>query len=137
MNEMPYLIGQLLHVADELHTLYCNAVRGGSIPPQLIGNALFITACETPSAAVSQLSLRIVPYLAWAKQYRHKNITKDGEESWRAGWYLRLFEETANQLIPTLSEKSRFSDFEKAQLFLGYLASFPKKNTENQTLGEE
>ena len=137
MNEMPYLIGQLLHVADELHTLYCNAVRGGSIPPQLIGNALFITACETPSAAVSQLSLRIVPYLAWAKQYRHKNITKDGEESWRAGWYLRLFEETANQLIPTLSEKSRFSDFEKAQLFLGYLASFPKKNTENQTLGDE
>lgn len=137
MNEMPYLIGQLLHVADELHTLYCNAVRGGSIPPQLIGNALFVTAGETPSAAISQLSLRIAPYIAWAKQYRHKKIETKGEESWRAGWYLRLFEDTANQLLPILSEKTRFSDFEKAQLFLGYLASFPKKNNENQTLGDE
>lgn len=137
MNEMPYLIGQLLHVADELHTLYSKDIRNGKIPSQLLGNALITTAGENPLNAISQLQHRITPYIAWAKQYRHKNITEEGKESWRAGWYLRLFEETANQLIPTLSEKSRFSDFEKAQLFLGYLASFPKKNTENQTSGDE
>lgn len=37
MEEMAYLLGQLLHVSDELHTLYCKAKRDGDIPPQLAG----------------------------------------------------------------------------------------------------
>ncbi len=134
MNEMPYLIGQLLHIADELHTLYCTVVRKGDIPPQLCGNSLLITAGETPSVAISQLALRMNPYLAWAKKYRHGNIETKGKESWRARWYLNLFEKTSTQLIPVLTEKTRFNDFEKSQLFLGYLASLSETNT--TTAGE-
>lgn len=126
MENMAYLVGQLLKISDELHTLYCKAVRGGDVPPQLAGSALFVTAGEIPHQAITQLSIRMNPYITWAKQYRYKNIKDEGKESWKAAWYLRLFEDIANKLRLTLSDSSRFSEFEKAQLFIGYLASFPK-----------
>ena len=37
MEELAYLLGELLHVSDELHTLYCKIKRNGDIPPQLVG----------------------------------------------------------------------------------------------------
>ncbi|MHB1391736.1 MAG: hypothetical protein ACYCYE_01420 [Clostridia bacterium] len=126
MENMAYLVGQLLKISDELHTLYCNVVRSGDIPPQLAGSALFVTAGETPYQAITQLSLRMNPYITWAKQYRFKNIKDEGKESWKAAWYLKLFEDVANKLSLTMADSARFSDFEKAQLFIGYLASFPK-----------
>ncbi|MEA4892454.1 MAG: hypothetical protein VB085_07810 [Peptococcaceae bacterium] len=143
MESMAYLVGQLLHISDELHALYCKVVRNDDFPPQLAGSALFVTAGETPNLAISQLSVRMTPYIAWSKQYRYKNIEEKGIESWRAGWYLNLFEMTANGLAQIISEVIRFNDFEKAQLFIGYLASFPKRETtiettktnENDTIG--
>ncbi len=136
MKNQAYLIGQLLHISDELHAHYCNVVRDGSIPAQLVGSALFVTAQETPTQALSQLSTRVLPYIAWAKQYQYKNIEEKGKESWKAGWYLRLYKETADQLLSELTEKTRFTDLEKAELFLGYLASFPKKENTAQNNGE-
>jgi len=126
MENMAYLVGQLLKISDELHTLYCKVVRSGDVPPQLAGSALFVTAGETPYQAITQLSLRMNPYITWAKQYRFKNIKDEGKESWKAAWYLKLFEDVANKLSLTMPDSTRFSDFEKAQLFIGYLASFPK-----------
>lgn len=127
MENMAYLVGQLLKISDELHTLYCKVVRGGDVPPQVAGSALFVTAGETPHRAITQLSLRMNPYITWAKQYRFKNIKDEGKESWKAAWYLKLFEDVANKLSLTMVNSTRFSDFEKAQLFIGYLASFPKR----------
>lgn len=127
MENMAYLVGQLLHISDEIHALYCKVVRNGDIPLQLAGSSMFVTAGETPNLAISQLSVRISPYIMWAKQYRYKNIKETGKESWRAGWYLSLFETTANKLNQAISDITRFSDYEKAQLFIGYMASFPKK----------
>lgn len=126
MENMAYLVGQLLKISDELHTLYCKVVRGGDVPPQLAGSALFVTAGEIPHQAITQLSIRMNPYITWAKQYRFKNIKDEGKESWKAAWYLKLYEDAANKLRLALSDSLRFSDFEKAQLFIGYLASFPK-----------
>lgn len=140
-----YLIGQILKISDELHALYCNIVRGGDIPPQLVGNSMFLTASETPIQALAQLSTRMNPYISWAKQYRTKSIKDKGKESWRAGWYLSLYEDTANKLLSVLTDSTRFDDFGKAQVFIGYLAAFPKKtkhltedvSTENNTNTEE
>lgn len=126
MENTAYLLGQILKISDELHTLYCKAVRSGDIPPQLAGSALFVSAGETPYQAITQLSLRINPYITWAKQYRYKNIKEEGKESWKAAWFLKLFEETADKLSSAMTESTRFNDFEKSQLFIGYLASFPK-----------
>jgi hypothetical protein len=127
MENMAYLVGQILKVSDELHTLYCKVVRSGEVPPQLAGSALFVTAGETPYQALAQLSLRINPYITWAKQYRFKNIDKKYEESWKAAWYLNLYENTANKLRLVMKDSTRFNDYDKAQLFIGYLSSFPKR----------
>ncbi|GMO30627.1 MAG: hypothetical protein Ta2F_05910 [Termitinemataceae bacterium] len=127
MENNPYLIGQILKVSDELHTLYCKVVRDGDIPPQLAGNSVFITASETPDQALSQLRLRMNPYISWAKQYCTKSITEKGKESWKAGWYLKLYEDAATKLNLNNLNVTRFNDAEKAQVFIGYLAAFPKK----------
>ena len=128
-----YLIGQMLKVSDELHAFYCKVKREGDVPPQLAGNSVFVTATETPYRAVAQLATRMNPYIAWAKQFRAiKN-----EESWRAGWYLSLYEVIMDKLNQVLEETTRFNEFEKAQVFIGYLASLPKKEkieTKSETI---
>ena len=137
MENMAYLVGQLLKISDELHTLYCKVIRGGDVPPQLAGSALVVTAGETPNQAIAQLSLRMNPYIIWAKQYRFQNITNKNEESWRAGWYLSLYEDVANKLHSTMTELTRFGDYDKAQLFIGYLASFPKRESSVTAMGDD
>lgn len=127
MENTAYLVGQVLRISDELHALYCNCVRDGNIPPQLAGNSMFVTASEMPAQALSQLSTRMNPYISWAKQYRTKNISEKGKESWRAGWYLGLYEEVANKLHFALTNSTKFDDFSKAEVFIGYLATFPKR----------
>lgn len=134
MEELAYLLGQLLHVSDELHTLYCKVKRDGDIPPQLAGAALFVTAGEMPYQALAQLGIRMNPYYMWAKQYRHMDITEEGRESWRAKWILGLFEQLSNKIGPMMDKAVRFSDYEKAQLFIGYMASLPKKDTPDESV---
>lgn len=137
MENMAYLVGQLLKISDELQTLYCKVVRGGDVPPQLVGSALFATAGETPNQAIAQLSLRMNPYITWAKQYRFKNIKTKNEESWRARWYLSLYEDVADKLVSAMTDSTRFGDFDKAQLFIGYLASFPKRESSVTAIGDD
>ena len=43
------------------------------------------------------------------------------------GWYLSQLEDISGKLHQTMTEPTRFNDFDKAQLFLGYLAAFPKR----------
>lgn len=127
MEELAYLLGQLLHVSDELHTLYCKCKRDNEIPPQLAGGALFVSAGVMPYQALSQLSVRMQPYIAWAKQYRFEEIIAEGKESWRAKWLLRLYEKLSDKLHPRMDKTIRFGDYERAQLFIGYMASLSQK----------
>ena len=129
MENIPYLIGQILKISDELHAFYCKIVRDGNIPPQLVGNSLMISALETPERMLAMLAQRMTPYIAWAKQYRTKNCEIQGKECWRAAWYLGLYERNASIFGNKLDvlQNTRFGDREKAELFIGYLADFPKK----------
>ena len=129
MEDIPYLIGQILKVSDELHAFYCKVVRDDSVPPQLAGNSLMASALEMPERTLAQLGQRMLPYLAWAKQYRTKKIDEKGKESWRAAWYLGLYERNASIFRDKFTEfkNVQLSDREKAELFIGYLADFPKK----------
>ncbi|HHW94528.1 MAG TPA: hypothetical protein GX736_01160 [Mogibacterium sp.] len=144
MNKFPYQYGQLLKVSDELHTLYCNVVRKGEVPPQLAGSGLYQTAVDSPVRALRQLGQRMNPYITWAKYYRTKNVPEEGKESWRAGWLLALYEKIANALYAEwMCEeneqgiKVKFNDAEKAQLFIGYLASFPKNEKKINEISDE
>ena len=132
MENIPYCYGQLLKVSDELHALYCRVVRKGNegqdpYPPQFVGASLFQSAAEQPLKTLNMLRQRINPYIAWAKSYR----LKEAEESWRAGWFLSLYEKLApafKDWTPVL----RFTDEEKVQLFIGYLASLKQNQSDTQ-----
>ena len=110
-------------------------VRKGDFPPQFLGSGLYRNASETPARTLNILSQRIMPYYAWAKSYRYKERTEPGKESWRAAWLYHQFERIMNQLREKWTVPSRFDEEEKAQLFIGYLAAFPKK--EESTINEE
>lgn len=137
MENLPYLYGQLLKAADELHALYCTVVRNGDIPPQLVGSSLFQSAAEAPARTMQMLSQRFIPYYSWAKSYRLKNIRESGKESWRAGWLYGICEKIMGKLQENWTAQTRFSDEEKAQLFIGYLAAFPKKEQAEQNIEED
>ena len=127
MENMPYLYGQLLKAADELQVLYCKVVRNGDIPPQLVGASVFQSAAEMPVRTLSVLSQRIMPYYSWAKSYRWEKIETKGTESWKAQWLYNVCERITTSLYAAWTPKTRFTDEEKAQLFIGYMAEFPKK----------
>ena len=119
MEKVPFLVGRMLKLADELHALYCKEVRN-ELPPQLVGNALMSAALDSPIQALSQLALRLKPYYGWAQTFR-------GNESGKlAGYFIGQYGEVAAKLaeetLPT-----RFNDAERAQLLLGYLASNKKQ----------
>lgn len=138
MQEFPYLFGQLLKVSDALHELYCRVVRSNDVPNALAGSGLYVAGTEQPYKTLAVLGQRMNPYITWAKSYRTKGILKKDEESWRAGWYLALYEKIATRLYAAWGNHTRFNEKEKAQYFIGYLAEFPKKEkAEEQQPGEQ
>ena len=136
MDNLPYLYGQLLKAADELHALYCKVVRKGEIPPQLAGGGLVLAAVEAPVRTLNVLSQRIMPYYTWAKSYRLQGSQLEGKESWRAGWLYRLCEDITGKIKQNWTMQTRLNEEEKAQMFIGYLAAFPKSE-KNETKTEE
>ena len=142
MDNLPYLYGQLLKAADELHALYCKVVRKGEIPPQLAGSSLFAAAVEAPVRTLNVMCQRIMPYYTWAKSYRLQGIQIEGKGSWRAGWLYRLCEGIMGKIEQNWTMQTRLNEEEKAQMFIGYLAAFPKSeknetNTKEGTINEQ
>lgn len=119
MKSSAYLVGRLLSLADDLHYKYCRHVRKGSVPPQLVGNALMPTALETPEKALSVLSQRILPYWAWGKAF------SDGDDVGLVKYFLKQIGEITNELKES-GIHSTCSDADKAQMLLGYLARSDK-----------
>lgn len=115
MTSPAFLVGRFLNLADSLHLEYCKGVRNGSIPPQLVGNALMATALETPEKALSMLSQRVLPYQAWAR------TVKDGDRVGLVKTFLKQLGEVSEQLKDTTMPQ-RSNDADKAQMLLGYLA---------------
>lgn len=137
MNDFPYLFGQLLKVSDALHEMYCRVVRDNDMPNTLAGSGLYFAGAEQPYKMLAVLGQRMNPYIAWAKSYRTKGIQKKNEESWRAGWYLALYESIATQLYAAWGSQTRFNEEAKAQYFIGYLSAFPKKEQTDRQHGDE
>lgn len=121
MNSVAYLVGRFLSLADDLHLKYCQYVRKGAAPPQLVGNALMPTALETPEKALSMLSQRILPYQAWAK------IVKEGNDIGLVKYLLGQLGEVSDKL-KDLNIPAQCTDADKAQILLGYLARPEKTN---------
>lgn len=119
MNETAFQLGRLLSMADTLHREYCVHVRKGSIPPQLIGNALMPAAADNPEDAIDRLRERLNIYQAWATKI-------SGEEYRLAKWAVGQMGETCHAIkrpLPTKTDQTF-----RAELFLGYMARSPKEN---------
>ena len=128
MASPAFLVGRLLALADSLHFQYCQGVRNGQVPGQLLGNALMATALETPEAALALYAQRILPYQAWA---RTRQPQGNGPEA-LAKHFLSLLGDICSEISLTDIPK-RASDADKAQLILGYLAKSPAKTEPNPT----
>ena len=125
MKSSSYLIGRLLSLADQLHYHYCKHVREGSIPPQLMGNALMPTALEQPITALALYCNRILPYQAWAKATQDKEAIGFLHELGKIALELgNICDEDA-----TITIAETCTDAEKAQMLLGYLACAEKSES--------
>ncbi len=124
MHESPFLIGRLLSLADQLHEQYCRGPRKGSMPSQLIGNALMLAALEQPTQALALLSQRILPYQAWAKTVQGGNV---GLVKYFLGEMGKLSNELATLPLP-----ERCDDAAKAQMLLGYLVRTEKSDNSSE-----
>ena len=124
MMNAPYLVGNMLKIADDLHALYCKEVRKGKLPPQLLGNALMVAALESPEQALSQLAQRIPPYLGWA---RTNNTDSAGLSRYFLKSYGEIEAKIRGQQLPM-----RLNDPDRAQLLLGYIAASEKSESTNE-----
>lgn len=135
MKSPPYLVGRLLSLADQLHYHYCKHVRDGSVPPQLMGNALMATALEEPVKALALYCNRILPYQAWAK-------TVSGDAAGLARYFLSELGKVSSELGDVCSEEpsksipERCTDGDKAQMLIGYLARQEKSDSETSQHGD-
>jgi len=123
MKTAPYLIGRMLSLADQIHYHYCQHVRKGSVPAQLIGNALMTTALEEPEKALALYAQRILPYQAWAK-------TTSGDDAGLAKYFLSELGKVCSE-VALVDVPCRCADIDKAQMLLGYLAKTEKSDSIN------
>lgn len=114
MKDTFFYVGRFLSLIDTLHLEYCKNVRGGNIPPQLLGNAHFQIALDNPVSALDILSRRINIYQAWTKK-------EQGEQVKLARWTVGQLGKTADYLSEKTLPTSTTS-IERAQILLGYLA---------------
>jgi hypothetical protein len=119
MNDTAFQLGRLLSLADTLHREYCVHVRKGSIPPQLIGNALMPATADNPEDAIDRLRERMNIYQAWATKV-------SGEEYRLAKWAVGQMGEICHAIKRPLPRKT--DQTFRAELFLGYMARRPKEN---------
>ncbi len=119
MKEVGYNIGRLFSLVDCLHKEYCKNIRDGEIPNQLLGNATFRAALDSPVRGLSRLSERMPVYKAWIDR-------QSGEKFRLAFWANNEMGKVAEQLsemdIPETAD-----DTLKAQMLLGYLAHTESK----------
>lgn len=127
MKEPPYLIGKLLSLADQLHVKYCQEVRKGQVPPQLVGNALMTSAMETPKKALSLFWQRIKPYYAWAQ-------TVQGGDNVRLVKYFLGEMGRVSTALAKMDLPNRSSETDKVAMLLGYLSRSEKLNYNSEKI---
>ncbi|KAF0189584.1 MAG: hypothetical protein FD168_839 [Desulfobulbaceae bacterium] len=126
MKESAFLLGRFLRVADEIHRLYCEVVRKKDLPPELCGSSMLVSMMEAPGMALDQLAMRSAPYVKWASAYH------DDEKGGLVHYWMQQWSEIADQLHKQ-EWSTRMGAEDRAQVFLGYLASFPKREKTSES----
>lgn len=138
MGDTAFKLGQLLAAADVIHAGYCADVRGGSVPPSLLGNQVFTMAQNSPAKALATLCRRWKPYDGWARKAARdreridRMVASKKRDEEQRGWDIRVALRQAREMRP-LADELRGSlaacvvdDAFRAELLLGYIAALPK-----------
>jgi hypothetical protein len=135
MKDAPYLVGQVLALADTLHKDYCIVVRKGQLPNSLIGTSLMRRALDSPAGALADLGERMIEYVRWAKTAQvPQDLAKEDQRRIavnEARKKLRQYQPLAAELA-TLDLPTECNDLMKAQLLLGFLASPPAQEQDDE-----
>ena len=148
MNSASFELGQILAAADVIHVGYCFDIRGGQIPPTLLGNSMLSVAYDDPQRALSMLCLRLKPYLSWGKQAdRDKAIHLSGSkyaEDKAKGCAIKAaisqlssIKDVARSLASHLPVATETGDTFRAELLLGYVAGLPEADCSNEIKNRE
>lgn len=134
MTGSSYNLGQLLQLADELHKEYCLHVRNKGdrskgYPPQFMGGEVLPIALENPIEGLNRLDERMGIYVAWAKTTSISGKRFDRSILDRLG---DVCAKIAANPFP-----DPFGPAERAQVFLGYLATLPNEHKDQDTKEEE
>jgi hypothetical protein len=130
MRETAYKLGQLLAAADAVHIGYCAQMRGGDVPPTLLGNAVFSIAGRDPVRALDILQGRWKPYGAWARRTNALKASAAKDE--QLVWQIRRGISQARLAGPLCSEIKgellgvRVDQIFRAELLLGYVAGLER-----------
>jgi hypothetical protein len=147
MSDAAFKLGQLLAAADAVHAGYCADVRGGAVPPSLLGNQVFAMAQTAPSKALATLCRRWKPYDGWAKKAAQERdqsgklradrlVESVKKEDQGRGWKIRMALRDAREVRAIADELGRslpdcvVDDVFRAELLLGYIAGLPKPQRE-------
>jgi len=143
MNDTAFNLGQLLAAADIVHAGYCADVRGGAVPPSLLGNQVFVMAQSLPAKALALLCRRWKPYDGWAKKASRDRKKSDGliasknKNDQQRGWDIKKALRSAREMGPLAEQLAgtvddcRVDDIFRAELLLGYISGLPKKQDED------
>ena len=124
MNDTAFSLGRMLALSDLLHAQYCRVVRGGTLPPQLLGNQHYSMASDRPVRACAVLGERLRIYKAWADTARRD---AQGDPALQkavntAKWAVSQMGMITPALHGQLPERG-FNEAGKAEMLLGYLSS--------------
>jgi hypothetical protein len=156
MNDVAFKLGQLLSAADLVHAGYCADVRGGSVPPSLLGNQVFRMAQTSPAKALALLSTRWKPYDGWISRKiredyqppaclvdqngrlkKEKEVPgKEDKKELRKAWAIKTAmyqRRKASEITLDLSGSlpTRCDDVVRAELLLGYIAGIPWEQSDD------
>jgi hypothetical protein len=136
MTNAAFKLGQLLAAADAIHIGYCADLRGGAVPPTLLGNSVFAIAGRDPIRALDILQGRWKPYGAWAEQEdrisKKAGELEGGKDEARASQMrrgclqARLAAPLCSDLQAGLLDEPPDEQF-RAKLLLGYVAGLGRE----------
>jgi hypothetical protein len=148
MDDAGFKLGQLLSAVDAVHMSYCMDMRGGDVPPSLVGNSVFAMAGRNPNRALGVLQTRWKPYHAWASRAGRARAGTSGKEDARRWAVLRAVSQARHaallcaELLPVFARMKvdgrAPDDAFRAELLLGYIAGLkPEPKSDNSDANEE
>ncbi|MGA9391784.1 MAG: hypothetical protein WBV69_15210 [Candidatus Sulfotelmatobacter sp.] len=127
METTAFYIGRYLSVADWLHRVYCEQVRDRKMPSQLIGSSYLAQALTNPQRGFANMSLRLSPYLSWAKTRGARH----------AGGIVATLDKLATEILQSGGFGTKTTDQERADILLGFHFRKPAASADESSVCEQ